>query len=97
MVTATSACLRSQVGMYLCSYVEAVKFIGEASQDVDPEDGDFQVPWLSFAGPFSVPLGFVCFFQEIYFFVARFRVPVLGPKNGLKNEPRIQSLIGLLL
>ena len=84
------------MGTYLYTYVEAA--IGETSQDADSEDGDFQVPWLSFVGPFSVPLGqlFYMFSLVFFAFFARFWVPVLGPKNGPKNGPRIQILIGLL-
>ena len=97
MVTATNTCLRSQVGTHLYTYVEAG--IGETSQDVDPEDGDFQAPWLSCVGPFSVPLGqlFLYVFPRFFVFFARFWVPVLGPKNGPKNGPRIQILIRFLL
>ena len=85
------------MGTYLYTYVEAA--IGETSQDADPEDGDFQVPWLSFVGPFSVPLGqlFYMFSLVFFAFFARFWVPVLGSKNGPKNGPRIQILIGFLL
>ena len=97
MVTATNICLRSQVGTYLYTYVEAA--IGETSQDADPEDGDFQVPWLSFVGPFSVPLGqLICMCSFVIFvFFARFWVPILGPENGPTKGPRIQILIGFLL
>ena len=85
------------MGTYLYTYVEAG--IGETSQDVDPEDGDFQAPWLSCVGPFSVPLGqlFLYVFPRFFVFFARFWVPILGPKNGPKNGPRIQILIRFLL
>ena len=85
------------MGTYLYTYVEAG--IGETSQDVDPEDGDFQAPWLSCVGPFSVPLGqlFLNVFPLFFVFFARFWVPILGPKNGPKNGPRIQILIRFLL
>ena len=65
------------MGTYLYTYVEAA--IGETSQDVDPEDGDFQVPWLSFVGPFSAPLG-----QLFYMFslVFCFFCSLLGPSFG---------------
>ena len=94
MVTATNTCLRSQVGTYLYTYVEAA--IGETSQDVDPEDGDFQVPWVLLWGPFRFPwANFFYMFSFVFFF--RFWVPVLGSKNGPENGPRIQILIRFLL
>ena len=86
MVTATNTCLRSQVGTYLYTYVEAA--IGETSQDVDPQDGDFQVPWLSFVGPFSVPLGQLFYMFSLVFcflllaFGSQFWVPKMDPKMG---------------
>ena len=73
------------MGTYLYTYVEAG--IGETSQDVDPEDGDFQVPWLSFVGPFSVPLGQFFFLGFLLFFLlafgSQFWVPKMDPKMGL--------------
>ena len=75
------------MGTYLYTYVEAA--IGETSEDVDPEDGDFQVPWLSFVGPFSVPLGQLFYMFSLVFlfflfvFGSQFWVPKLDPKMGL--------------
>ena len=75
------------MGTYLYTYVEAA--IGETSQDVDPEDGDFQVPWLSFVGPFSVPLGqLFCTFSLVFLFFllafgSQFWAPKMDPKMGL--------------
>ena len=71
------------MGTYVYTCVEAA--IGETSQDVDPEDGDFQVPWLSFVGPFSVPLGqlFLYVFPRFLFFLFAFGSQIWVPKMGL--------------
>ena len=64
--------------MHLCSYVEAA--IGETSQDVDPEDGDFQAPWLSPARPFLGPVGRR--FSRAFSHNFRFFCLILGPIFG---------------
>ena len=83
--------------MYLCSYVEAA--FGETGQDVDPEDSDFQVPYLFFRGAMFGSLGptfwwsFPRFFRIFARFWVLFLVPFLVPKTGLQNR----ALIGFLL
>ena len=66
--------------------------IAETGQDVDPDIGDFQVPWLSPVGPFS---GSLCNFFRFFFqknfnfgtnsgshFWVRFWYPKLGLRIG---------------
>ena len=95
MVAATSACLRSHVGMYLCSYFQAA--FGKTSQGVDPEDNDFQVPRLLCVGPFLGSLGrpfFLSRCSSFFCFFARFWVPFLVPFLVPKTGPRNRVLIG---
>ena len=75
--------------MYLCSYVEAA--FGETGQDVDPEDRDFQVPYLFFfVGPFLAPLGrlfggvFPDFFEFLLDFGSYFWFRFWYQKPGLR-------------
>ena len=79
MVAATSACLRSHVGMYLCSYFQAA--FGKTSQGVDPEDNDFQVPRLLCVGPFLGSLGRPFFLSRFSIFFLLF-CSILGPIFG---------------
>ena len=53
----------------------------ETSQGLDPEDYDFQVPWLSFVGHFLPPLGrfFVCVDLPT---TCLFFCTILGPSFG---------------
>ena len=83
--------------MYLCSYVEAA--FGETSRDVDPEDSDFQVPYLFFSwGHFWLPWAdFLVEFSPIFQIFARFRVLFLVPFLVPKTGPQNRALIGFLL
>ena len=63
----------------------------ETSQGLDPEDYNFQAPWLSFVGHFLPPLGrlFVCgfaynLFDFLHDFGSQFWVRFWYPKLGLK-------------
>ena len=82
MVAATSACLRSHVGTYPCSYLQAA--IGKTSQGVDPGDNEFQVLRLSCVGPFLGSLGRP-FFVFVSLFFCSILGPIFGPVFGTQN------------
>ena len=72
--------------MYLCSYVEAA--FGETSQDVDPEDSDFQVPYLFFSWDhFWLPWAdFLVEFSPIFSNFCSILGPIFGSVFGTKNR-----------
>ena len=95
MVAATSACLRSHVGMYLCSYLQVA--FGKQAKVWTQRITISRCPSFRVWGPFWVPLAALFFSLSFFLFFcifARFWVPFLGPFLVPKSGPRNRVLIG---